>query len=132
MFKETRAFSGFSVNDLEVARRFYSETLGLKVVDEKNKRGLELHLASGAMVFIYLKENHTPASFTILNFPVDDIDEAVDRLVEKGVVMEQYDNPDSPQDEKGIARAHTDAAQLCPDIAWFKDPAGNVLAVLRS
>lgn len=128
MFKDTQAFSGFSVDDLEKAKGFYGNTLGL-TVDDKGDMGFELTLGSGAKVFVYPKPNHEPAGFTILNFPVEDIDAAVDALAEKGVTMEHYDFGDFKTDEKGIARA-TDPSDG-PTIAWFKDPAGNVLSVLQ-
>lgn len=123
MFKS--AFSGFSVHDLEKARRFYGETLGLKVEDEG--AGLNLHLPGGGNVFIYPKDNHEPATFTILNFVVDDIDAAVDKLTRRGVKFEHYEEG-LRTDEKGIARGRVQ--QMGPDIAWFKDPAGNFLSVL--
>jgi catechol 2,3-dioxygenase-like lactoylglutathione lyase family enzyme len=122
MFADTKAFSGFAVDDLDEARRFYGETLGLNtsIVSEEN-RLLSLDLAGDRPTLVYEKPDHTPATFTILNFPVDDIDEAVDALTARGVRFERYEWAD--QDEKGIARGG-------PDIAWFKDPAGNVLSVL--
>ncbi|KOG36802.1 VOC family protein [Streptomyces wedmorensis] len=127
MFGETSAFSGFSVDDLDAARRFYGETLGLKVEErgEGEMRVLGLTLAGGAPVFVYPKEDHTPATFTILNFAVDDIDRAVDELTDRGVTMERY--PGFEADAKGIVRN----AGGGPEIAWFKDPAGNVLSVLH-
>ena len=122
MLKESKAFSGFSSNDIPACKRFFGETLGLDVSEEMS--GLGLHLAGGAEVFIYPKDNHEPATFTVLNFPVDDIEAAVDRLTEAGVTFERYDGFD--EDEKGIARAEEG-----PAIAWFKDPAGNILSVLQ-
>jgi catechol 2,3-dioxygenase-like lactoylglutathione lyase family enzyme len=127
MFAKTKAFSGFSVDNIEAAKAFYGETLGLEVSEENGM--LTLHIADGGNILIYPKPNHTPASFTILNFPVDDIDQAVDELMKRGVRFEHYGFEDFPQDEKGIARA--DGAQEGPPIAWFTDPAGNVLAVLE-
>jgi catechol 2,3-dioxygenase-like lactoylglutathione lyase family enzyme len=124
MFKDTRAFSGFSVDDLQKAKEFYGQTLGLEV-SEINE-GLQLHIAGGSIIFIYPKENHSPAIFTILNFPVDDIDQAVDELTKAGVQFEHYEGQ---TDEKGIARGSS--AGMGPDIAWFKDPAGNILSVLN-
>ncbi len=124
MFKDTKAFSGFSVDDVPRAKQFYGETLGLNVSDEMG--GLGLHLGGGGEVFVYPKDDHTAASFTVLNFPVDDIDAAVDRLTEAGVRFEQYDG-ELQTDEKGIARSSGEG----PTIAWFKDPAGNVLSVLE-
>ncbi|MGI8735447.1 MAG: VOC family protein [Pyrinomonadaceae bacterium] len=122
MFKEAEAFSSFSVNDLKKAREFYGGTLGLEVAE--TPEGLELHLA-GNTVFIYPKPNHTPASFTVLNFSVNNIEEAVDEIVALGLRLEHYDLPDMKTDERGIARGPG------PKIAWFKDPAGNILSVLE-
>jgi catechol 2,3-dioxygenase-like lactoylglutathione lyase family enzyme len=124
MFKDAKAFSSFSVNDVKKAKEFYGGTLGLKVAE--TKEGLELHLAGGNMVFLYPKPNHTPASFTVLNFPVKNIEAAVDELVELGVRLEHYDLPDLKTDKRGIARGPG------PKIAWFKDPAGNILSVLEA
>jgi catechol 2,3-dioxygenase-like lactoylglutathione lyase family enzyme len=121
MFENTRAFSGFSVDDVPEARKFYGETLGLRVSEEHGL--LWLHIAGEWNILVYPKPDHTPATFTILNFPVDDIDEAVDELAERGVRFERYD--DSNTDEKGIYRGEG------PLIAWFKDPAGNILSVLQ-
>ena len=122
MFKDSRAFSGFSSNDIPATQRFYGETLGLDVSEEMG--GLGLHLAGGGEVFVYPKADHVPATFTVLNFPVDDIETAVDRLTAAGVTFERYEGFD--QDEKGIARGGEG-----PAIAWFKDPAGNILSVLQ-
>src|SRR5437867_9932301 len=124
LFKESAAFSGFSVNDIPKAKQFYGDTLGLDVRD-REMGTLELNIAGGTKIFLYPKKNHTPATFTILNFPVDDIDEAVDELTARGISFERYDMPDIKQDEKGIARGNG------PNIAWFKDPAGNILSVLE-
>jgi predicted enzyme related to lactoylglutathione lyase len=121
MFKDTKAFSSFSVDDVPAAKRFYAETLGVNVTDEMD--GLGLHLAGGHEVFVYPKENHEPAAHTVLNFAVDDVDGAVARLTDAGVTFEQYEGMD--QDEKGVMRVEG------PAIAWFKDPAGNTLAVLE-
>jgi catechol 2,3-dioxygenase-like lactoylglutathione lyase family enzyme len=121
MFKDTKAFSGFAVPDLEQARRFYGETLGIEASVDNGL--LTLHIAGDRPTLVYEKPDFTPATYTILNFPVDDIDEAVDGLAERGVQFERYEGFD--QDEKGVARGQG------PDIAWFKDPAGNILAVLR-
>jgi catechol 2,3-dioxygenase-like lactoylglutathione lyase family enzyme len=123
MFKDTKAFSGFSTNDLEKTKEFYGQVLGLEIED--NPAGLELKIGEQNRVFVYPKEDHTPATYTILNFPVDNIDEAVDALQAKGVVFEHYEGM---TDEKGVARGK--ANNQGPDIAWFKDPAGNVLSVL--
>lgn len=125
MFQPETAFCGFSVNDLAKAREFYSQTLGLKVVEEGS--GLRLHLPGGGTAFAYPKDNHQPATFTLLDFVVNDIDEAVDELKRRGVSFARYEG--MPQDEKGIMRGI--AQQMGPDIAWFQDPAGNILAVLQ-
>ena len=125
MLIRSKAFSGFSVNDIKKAQAFYSQTLGLKVTESHGM--LHLHLAGGGTVLVYPKPNHTPASFTILNFPVPDVDHAVDELAKRGVRFEQYNLPDLKTDAKGIARA----SGRGPDIAWFKDPAGNILSVLK-
>ena len=125
MFKPKTAFSGFSVNDLAKAKAFYTQTLGLQVVEEGV--GLRLHLPGGGTAFAYPKDDHQPATFTLLDFVVDDIDEAVDELKSRGVSFDRYAG--MPQDEKGIMRGI--AQNMGPDIAWFKDPAGNMLAVLQ-
>jgi predicted enzyme related to lactoylglutathione lyase len=121
MFKDTQAFSGFSVNDIPRAKQFYGETLGLDVSEENDM--LMLNLAGGGRVLVYPKENHQPATFTILNFPVPDVEKAVDRLTAAGVKFEHYEG-ELQTDEKGIMRGNG------PTIAWFTDPAGNVLSVL--
>ena len=121
MFENTKAFSGFSVDDVPKAEKFYGETLGLRVSEEYGM--MWLHIAGERGVLVYPKPDHTPASYTILNFPVDDVEEAVDELAERGVHFERYD--DSEQDEKGIFHGGG------PLIAWFKDPAGNVLSVIQ-
>lgn len=123
MLKDTNAFSGFSVNDIERAKEFYGGTLGLEVSEANGM--LSLKLGSGATVLIYPKDNHQPATFTILNFPVADVDQCVDVLTGRGVSFEQYDFPEMKTDEKGIMRGQG------PDIAWFQDPAGNILSVLK-
>jgi predicted enzyme related to lactoylglutathione lyase len=124
MLANSKAFSGFSVDDIPKAKKFYAETLGLNVSDLDEANGLlALHIAGDRRVLIYGKPNHTPATFTILNFPVDDIEKAVDLLTERGVRFQRYDNMD--MDEKGIARGSG------PLIAWFTDPAGNILSVLQ-
>ena len=122
MLGETKAFSGFSVNDLEKAKEFYGGTLGLEVSEDHGL--LTLHLGGGTPVMIYPKPNHAPASFTVLNFPVKDVDKAVDALTKRGVRFEKYNEGDLKTDEKGIFRDEG------PTIAWFKDPAGNILSVL--
>lgn len=124
MFKDAKAFSGFSTDDISKAKKFYGETLGL-VVTEQNGM-LNLRLATGGGVLIYPKDNHVPAMYTVLNFPVDDIDEAVNTLQGKGITFEQYEGM---TDERGIARGLS--RKQGPDIAWFKDPAGNILSVLQ-
>ena len=123
MFKDTKAFSTFSVDDLQRAKDFYGGTLGLDV--SELPEGLALNIATGAKVFIYPKPNHTPASFTVLNFPVDDIERAVDQLSNLGVSFERYEGS-IQTDDKGIHRGDKG-----PTIAWFKDPAGNILSVLE-
>jgi catechol 2,3-dioxygenase-like lactoylglutathione lyase family enzyme len=121
MFGDSKAFSGFSVSDTATARAFYAGTLGLDVTEENGL--LSIHLGSGAQVLAYPKDDHVPATFTILNFPVPDIEAAVTELTARGVQMERY--PGTEADEKGIVRADG------PLIAWFKDPAGNILSVLQ-
>jgi len=121
------AFSGFSVDDLAKAKEFYTSILGLKLDDEK--MGLQFALPGGGQLFIYDKPNHTPATYTVLNFIVDDIDKTVDEFIAKGVKFEHYNMKEMPQDEKGIARGK--AANMGPDIAWFTDPAGNILSVIE-
>lgn len=128
MFKPLAAFSGFSVDNTEKAKVFYTSVLGLALDDEK--MGLQFSLPGGGKVFVYQKDNHAPATYTILNFVVENIDETVDELVAKGVTFENYHMKETPQDEKGIARGK--AANMGPDIAWFKDPAGNILSVLQN
>jgi len=122
------AFSGFSVDDIDKAKRFYTETIGLPVKSED--MGLELELPGGHALFIYEKSDHQPATFTVLNFVVEDVDAAVEELVGHGVVFERYDGMPAKQDEKGILRGLS--VDQGPDIAWFKDPAGNILSVLQS
>ena len=124
MFGNTKAFSGFAVDDIEQARQFYAETLGLEVTEENGM--LTLHIAGDRPVLVYPRPNHTPASFTILNFPVEDIQPAVDQLAARGVVFERYEGTPAATDEKGIFRGGG------PLIAWFTDPAGNVLSVVES
>ncbi|MFI7574934.1 VOC family protein [Micromonospora sp. NPDC049497] len=124
MFRDTRAFSGFSVDDTDRAMRFYADTLGLRVSKDDAMGGmLTLHVAGDRDILVYPKEDHVPASYTVLNFPVDDIDTAVDELTARGVRFARYDG--MPQDEKGVMRGNG------PSIAWFTDPAGNVLSVLQ-
>ena len=122
MFNNIKAFSSFSVDDLRKAKEFYGQALGLEV--SEMPEGLELHIAGGARIFIYPKPNHSPATFTILNFPVDDVEAAVNQLLKRGVRFEHYNQGDLKTDDKGIFRGPG------PNIAWFKDPAGNILSVL--
>jgi catechol 2,3-dioxygenase-like lactoylglutathione lyase family enzyme len=122
MFRTTQAFSGFAVNDLDAAKRFYGDTLGLNVSASHGL--LTLHVAGGREIIVYPKDDHTPATFTILNFPVEDIDRAVEELARRGVRLERYDG--FAQDDKGISRGDGG-----PPIAWFTDPAGNILSVLE-
>jgi catechol 2,3-dioxygenase-like lactoylglutathione lyase family enzyme len=121
---DSPAFSGFAVNDLDAARRFYADTLGLQVTDVPEMGGLmRLQLGSGTQVLVYAKPDHVPATYTVLNFPVPDVEKAVDELAGRGVQFQRYENP--PTDEKGIMRAGG------PLIAWFTDPAGNVFSVIQ-
>ena len=121
MLTDSKAFSGFAVSDIEKAAAFYGDTLGLKTSQEHGL--LTLHLAGDRPTLVYPKPDHQPANYTILNFPVDDVDRAVDELAARGVEFLRYDGFD--QDEKGIHRGQG------PDIAWFTDPSGNVLSVLK-
>jgi catechol 2,3-dioxygenase-like lactoylglutathione lyase family enzyme len=123
MFTETKAFSSFAVDDLAQAREFYGETLGLNVSSPMEEMLLSLDIAGDRPTMIYLKPDFAPATYTVLNFPVDDLEAAVDELASRGVEFERYEGMD--QDEKGISRAGGG-----PPIAWFKDPAGNILSVL--
>jgi len=123
MFKDTKAFSGFSVNDVQKAKEFYGQTLGLDVSESHGL--LELHIAGGTNILMYPNENHIPAAFTVLNFPVDNIEQTVDDLTGRGVHFESYNEGGLVTDEKGIFRGGG------PKIAWFKDPAGNILSVLE-
>jgi catechol 2,3-dioxygenase-like lactoylglutathione lyase family enzyme len=124
MFKDSKAFSGFAVKDLDAAKRFYGEKLDLEVSEDPMGL-LGLHLGSGATVMIYPKDDHVPATYTILNFPVPDVEAAVDKLIAAGIKMEHYDSPGIKTDQKGIARGGGG-----PTIAWFTDPSGNILSVL--
>jgi catechol 2,3-dioxygenase-like lactoylglutathione lyase family enzyme len=123
MLETSKAFSGFSVDDIPRAKEFYATTLGLEVTEENGM--LTLHLAGDRPTLVYPKPDHTPASFTILNFPVEDIEAAVDELAKRGVSFERYEGTDLETDERGIFRGGG------PPIAWFKDPAGNVLSVIQ-
>jgi predicted enzyme related to lactoylglutathione lyase len=122
MLAQSKAFSGFAVDDLEKAQEFYGETLGLEVESIEDPGLLTIHLAGDRDTLIYPKADHQPATYTILNFPVEDVDATVEGLTARGVSFEHYDGME--QDDKGISRG------MGPTIAWFKDPAGNVLAVL--
>ena len=122
MFKDTKAFSGFSVDDIPKAKDFYGRVLGLNVTEEHGM--LFLHIAGGADILIYPKDNHVPATYTILNFPVPDVEQAVDELTRRGVRFEHYEG-EMQTDAKGIMRGQG------PEIAWFKDPAGNFLSVIK-
>jgi catechol 2,3-dioxygenase-like lactoylglutathione lyase family enzyme len=123
MLRESKAFSGFSVDDIQRAKEFYGRTLGLEVSESDGL--LNLHLADDNTVLIYPKPNHAPATFTILNFPVDDLERAMGDLTKRGVRFEIYDEPGLKTDERGVFRGGG------PLIAWFKDPAGNILSVLE-
>ena len=127
MLGDTKAFSGFAVDDIDKAREFYGETLGLRTSVMEDGNLLALHLAGDRDTLVYLKPDFVPATYTILNFPVDDIDEAVDGLAARGVEFERYEGFE--QDEKGITRGL--GSGQGPDIAWFTDPAGNILSVLK-
>jgi catechol 2,3-dioxygenase-like lactoylglutathione lyase family enzyme len=123
MLKNTKAVGSFSVNDLQKAKEFYGQTLGVEF--SESPEGLELHIAGGTRIFIYPKPNHVPATFTILNFLVESVEGTVDELTKRGVRFEIYNDPDLMTDEKGIHRGPG------PKIAWFRDPAGNFLSVLE-
>ncbi|HEU0000141.1 MAG TPA: VOC family protein [Ktedonobacteraceae bacterium] len=123
MLKDAKAFSGFSVNDIQKAKEFYGQMLGLNVSEAHGM--LQLHVAGGTTILMYPKENHIPATFTILNFPVANIEQTVDDLVRRGVHFESYNEGGLVTDERGIFRGGG------PKIAWFKDPAGNILSVLE-
>jgi catechol 2,3-dioxygenase-like lactoylglutathione lyase family enzyme len=122
MLENSKAFSGFAAPDIAKEKEFYSQTLGLKTSEDHGL--LRLHLAGGNNVLIYPKPDHTPATYTVLNFPVDDVDLAVDELKDRGVEFERYNRENLKTDEKGIMRGNG------PTIAWFRDPAGNILSVL--
>lgn len=124
MFRDTKAFSGFSVNDIGKAKAFYGETLGLNVSESDGM--LSLNIAGGIPILIYPKDNHTPATYTILNFPVDNVEQTVDELTRRGVRFEHYDYGEIKTDDKGIMRGSG------PTIAWFTDPAGNILSVIEA
>lgn len=128
MLGSSEAFSGYTVNDIEAAKVFYESILGIEV--SQDSMGLQLKLPRRSPVFIYHKENHQPATYTVLNFPVEDIDTVIDELVARGVVLERYENLPMTQDERGVLRGK--ASNYGPDIAWLKDPAGNILSLLSS
>lgn len=123
IFKNTNAFSSFSVKDLEEAKKFYGQTLGIEI--SESEEGLNLHLKGGNDVFIYPKPDHTPATFTILNFVVDDVERTVDELIKLGIRFQIYNEGELKTDDKGILHGK-------PKIAWFKDPFGNFLSLLES
>jgi predicted enzyme related to lactoylglutathione lyase len=126
MFKNTKAFSSFSVDDIKKAKEFYSQTLGLEVSEVPEMEGLlNFNISGGNKILIYSKLNHTPATFTILNFPVDNVEEALNELTQRGISFEIYNEPNFKTDEKGIFHGGG------PLIAWFKDPAGNILSVIE-
>ncbi len=125
MLRDSPAFSGFSTNDIAKSKEFYAQTLGLEVTEENGM--LTLRLTGGGTVLIYPKDDHQPATFTLLNFRVQDIDQAVDELINAGVQFEHYEG--SPQDERGVMRPPT--PDWGPPIAWFKDPAGNTLSIIQ-
>lgn len=120
------AFSSYSTNDLEAMKEFYGTVLGLTL--EEYMGGVRFTVGN-QQTFIYPKDDHKPATFTVLNFVVDDIDAAIDELVGKGITFEHYDNPPAPQDEKGVLRGK--AGGMESDIAWFEDPSGNILALVE-
>ena len=126
MFRNSKAFFSFSVNDIKKAKEFYGQTLELEVSEDKEMGILDLKVAGGGRAIIYPKPNHSPASFTILNFPVTDLEATMDDLKKRGIRFEQYDLPNIKTDEKGIASGGGG-----PRIAWFKDPFGNILSVLE-
>lgn len=125
MLHKNQAFSSFAVNDIEQAKTFYTETLGLDVSDSYG--GLSLTIANGSTVMVYPKPDHTPATFTVLNFPVDNLEATVDELTAKGVRFEQYDMEMIHTDAKGISRSDGEG----PSMAWFKDPAGNIIGLME-
>lgn len=125
MFKDTKAFSGYSVNDTAKAKEFYHGILGLEVKEDMDGMVLQLHVKSSIPIMLYQKPNHEPATFTVLNFPVPDIEKAVADLKAKGIIFESYDMKDLTTDPDNIFRSGG------PKIAWFKDPAGNILSVLE-
>lgn len=127
MLAALSSFSGISVNSLQEAKAFYVDTLGLTLIDDT--MGLHIELPGGGELFIYEKQDHAPAGYTVLNFVVEDIDDAVDGLTREGITFEHYDTMPAQQDEREVLRGKI--AQQGPDIAWFKDPAGNILSVIK-
>lgn len=128
MLQALGSFSGISVDNLQIAKEFYTSVLSLNTKSEQ--MGLTFDLPGGGELFVYEKADHVPATFTVLNFVVENINDAIDTLVEQGVVFERYDGMPAPQDERGVLRGK--AANQGPDIAWFKDPAGNILSVIEN
>ncbi|MER5175445.1 MAG: VOC family protein [Candidatus Nitrosocosmicus sp.] len=126
MFKDTKAFSSFSVDDLQKAKEFYGHTLGLKVSESYGGRLLEIHIDGGGSILIYPKTNHIPTTFTILNFPVKNLEQVIDGLTKRGVRFEIYNDGNIKTDERGISLSDEG-----PKVSWFKDPAGNMLSVLQ-
>lgn len=126
MLQHSKAFSGFSVDNTQKAKQFYGETLELEVSENQKMGILTLYISGGNQIIIYPKSNHTPATFTILNFPVENVEKAVEYLTKRGVRFEIYNDPGYQTDEKGIFRGGG------PPIAWFKDPAGNILSVIEN
>lgn len=124
MFRDTKAFSGFSVDNLEKAKEFYGNILKLEIKEQNEMRILQLHISGGNGIVVYEKENHEPATFTILNFPVQDVTKSVEELKASGIKFEHYDMPDFKTDPDSVFRGGG------PEIAWFKDPAGNILSVI--
>lgn len=128
MLQSSKVFAGFAVNDLAEAEHFYKDTLGMTAT--VNAMGMMLQLQGGGTVFVYAKPDHQPAGYTVLNFEVDDIDAAADKLIEAGINLEHYDMGEMKLDERGVF--HSSDPQEGPSIAWFKDPAGNVLSILQA
>jgi catechol 2,3-dioxygenase-like lactoylglutathione lyase family enzyme len=129
MFKDTKAFSSFSVNDIEKAKEFYGTTLGLEVEEIKEMKGLlNLKITGGIKIMVYERPNHSPATYTVLNFPVDNLDKTVDELIDRDIKLERY--KELNQDEKGILRGKS--VNMGPDIAWFTDPSGNIISVMET
>jgi hypothetical protein len=126
MFQDVSAFSSYSVDDIVAAKTFYQDVLGCTVSEDE--MGLHLSFKNGHTVYIYQKDDHVPATFTVLNFSVTSVDETIERLSERGITMERYDTLPAPLDEKGVLRGK--AAGIGPDIAWFTDPARNVIAIM--